>query len=225
MTSSIKPKVSLIFDIIICILGFILFAAGTFVLVKGIVDENTYVSTSAKVKTVIENDEERYIIVEYEVEGNDYEARFPYFDSFLDVGDEVDIKYNKDNYEEIIARNKGFYFTSILAIFVGVFVFLYKGFIVISFYKEDKRIKSILERGKVYQGTIKSVEENTRNTTFSKVPFVLSVEVTIEDKTYYLNSRDIFTDDDLKACVEKKINVYVLDAEFKDYYINFKEIE
>ena len=163
--------------------------------------------------------------MEYEYDGTHYIAQYPYFDSLLDIGDEVDIKFNPNDKTDIIARNKGFYFTSILGIFVGAFVFMYKGFIIISFYKEDRRIKKILEKGKVYQGIIRSVEEDSRNTSFFKTPFMISVEVDVEGKTLYLNSRDIFTDEDLKAKVEKKINVYILDDEFKDYYINYKEIE
>ncbi|MCR5422176.1 MAG: hypothetical protein K6E74_00865 [Bacilli bacterium] len=225
MTSSIKPKISLIFDFIMCILGFMLLLAGISVLVKGSIDEKNYIKAKAEVREIIENEEERKIFVEYEYDGTHYIAQYPYFDSLLDIGDEVDIKFNPNDKTDIIARNKGFYFTSILGIFVGAFVFMYKGFIIISFYKEDRRIKKILEKGKVYQGIIRSVEEDSRNTSFFKTPFMISVEVDVEGKTLYLNSRDIFTDEDLKAKVEKKINVYILDDEFKDYYINYKEIE
>ena len=43
MTSSIKPKISLIFDFIMCILGFMLLIAGISVLVKGSIDEKNYI--------------------------------------------------------------------------------------------------------------------------------------------------------------------------------------
>ena len=72
MTSSIKPKISLIFDFIMCILGFMLLVAGISVLVKGSIDEKNYIRAKAEVREIIENEEERKIFVEYEYDGTHY---------------------------------------------------------------------------------------------------------------------------------------------------------
>ena len=221
----IKPKSAVVGDIVYILLGLILFILGLFVLIKGIVQDKGYIETSSHVKTIVENDDERYIIVSFDANGETYDARLPYFDARLDISDEVIIKYNPEDPVNITARRGGYFFTSILALFVGIFVFLYKAFTLLSFLKEVKRVKYLIEKGIKVEARIVAIELNNKNTLYGHVPFIITATYNSGDKEYVLTSKDIYIDANIEAYNNHMISVYSADIDFNNYYIDYTEVK
>lgn len=220
----IKPKTGIILNFILTILGIILFIVGVFILIKGVVQENTYADVNAKVKTIIENDDERYIIVSFSVGENKYDVYYPYFDSTLDIGDVVSIKYNIKDPNKIIARKGGFYFSSIISIFIGIFLFLYNFLAIYSLKKEYERIEYLIKNGKKYEALIIAIEEDNKNTCFGHVPYIIACMLKLNEKTYNLVSKDIYIDANISGYVNHYIDVYTSDDEFTNYYIDYMKV-
>ena len=221
----IKPRSALVGDIVFLALGLILFILGAFVLIKGLVQEKGYIEATSHVKTVVENEDERYIIVSFDANGNTYDARLPYFDARLDISDEVIIKYNPENPEEITARRGGYVFSSILALFIGLFVFLYKGFFLLSFIKESKRVKYLIEKGIKVEAKIVACELNNKNTLYGHVPFIITATYNSGEKEYVLTSKDIYVDANFAAYNNHMVSVYSADTDFNNYYIDYTEVK
>ena len=221
----IKPKSAIIGDIIFLVLGIILFTLGAFVLIKGLVQEKGFKEAQASVKTIVENDEERYIIVAFDTDEGAHEARLPYFDARLDISDEILIKYNPNDPTVISARRGGYLFTSILALFIGLFVFLYKGFYLLSFVKEDKRIKELISSGIKIEAKIVAVELNNKNTLYGHIPYIITATYQTDEKEFVLTSKDIFIDANISAYNNHKVLVYTSDLEFNNYYIDYTEVK
>ena len=221
----IIPKSSLVKDIILAIVGFIIFAIAAFVFIKGNIEENRFISTTATVKTIVENDDERYIVVSYEIDGGEYEAHLPYFDATLKIDDNVNIKCNPDDYTEITARKQGYLFTSSVLLFVGVFLFMYNWLLLKSYFSEKKRITKLLASTKKYDALIVAVEENDKNKLSGIVPYIIACTITLNEKTFNLVSKDIFINADIRGYVNHYVTVYSEDDEFTNYYIDYTEVK
>ncbi len=221
----IIPRGSLIKNIVFVSIGFIALIIALVVLIKGLNEDSKFVSTNAIVKTIVENQDERYIIVSYDVDGTTYDAHLPYFDATLDIGDNIQIKYNPNDYTEINSRRKGYLFTSISLLFVALFIITYTGFSLLSFLKEKQRITYLLTNGKKYEAIIIAVEENEKNKLSGIVPSILACTISLNDKTYALTSKDIFIEANLSGYVNKHVSVYTEDDEFTNYYIDYMEVK
>lgn len=225
MKRTIKPLGSLIVGYVLVIVSIILLIFGITFLSIGLIEDKNFIEAEATVKTIINNEEERYINISFEVDGNVVNTRYPFFNKELDVGDKVKIKYNPNNYDDVIARNKGYLLTSSIVISVSLFMFLYNLFIILGYYKEKNRINKIILNGKKYQANIICVEENNKNTSFGKVPYIIVCEIKVNDIKYVLTSKDVFIDANINGYVGHKIDVYTIDDEFKEYYIDYLKVE
>ena len=221
----IKPKSAIIEDIIFLVVGLILLILSSFVLIKGLIQDSKYLDTKATVKTIIENDDERYIIVSYSVEGLDLEAKYPFFDARLDLDDVVDIKYNPSNPSEITARRGGYLFTSIVGIFIAAFMMIYKGLILYSFLKEKKRVAYLTTKGIKVDAKIVAVEENNKNMIHRHIPSIITCTYEMGDNSFVLTSKDIFIDANISGYVGKNVAVYTEDLDFNNYYIDYTEVK
>lgn len=221
----IIPKSAIIGDIIFLSLGLILLILGAFVLIKGLIQNRNFVETQASVESVVENDDERYILVKFDAKGETYHVRLPYFDASLDLDDVVVIKYNPQNPEEISARRGGYLFTSLLALFIGLFVFLYKGLYLVAFVKENARVKLLISTGIKIEAQIVACELNNKNTMYGHVPYIITATYKTDDKEFVLTSKDIYIDANISAYTNHMVSVYTSSLEFNNYYIDYTEVK
>ena len=221
----IRPLPSLIKDIVLVVIGLVLIIIVAIIFFTGISEDKKFISTTATVKTIVENDDERYIVISYEIDGVNYDNHYPYFDANLKVDDIVEIKYNPNDYNDIIARKKGYLFTSITLLFVSVFLIMYNGLLLISYLKEKKRINKLLLSDKKYEALIIAVEENDKNKLSGIVPYIIACTIKLNDKTFNLVSKDIFINADIRGYVNHYVTVYSEDDEFTNYYIDYTEVK
>ncbi len=205
---------------LILFVGVALFAFGSVVLGKGIYNKNNTSPVEAKVMTVIENDDERYILITYTVEGKQYNAELPYFDGTLDIGDKVTVYYYNDNPQEINGSDK-YLLQSIILILCGLCIIIYKGLFLIKYFKEKKRIELLKKRNRCELLEIICVEEIEKEICYGVVPKVIIC--VLGDKE--IKSSFIWESYKLDALVGHKVKVYYEDSSYKNYYVDYTEVE
>lgn len=205
---------------LILFVGIVLFVFGSVVLGKGIYNKKNTSPVEAKVMTIIENDEERYILITYTVDGKQYNAELPYFDGTLDIGDYVTVYYYNNNHQEINGSNK-YLLQSIILILCGLCIIVYKGMFFAKYFKEKKRIEFLKKRNRYELLEIICVEEIEKEISYGVVPKVIIC--VLGDKE--IKSSYIWENYKLDALVGHKVKVYHEDSSYKNYYVDYTEVE
>lgn len=207
---------------LILFVGLALFVFGSVVLGKGIYNKNNTSPVEAKVMTIIENDEDRvyYILVSYTVDGNKYNAELPYFDASLDIGDKVTVYYYNDNPQEINGSNK-YLLQSIILILCGLCIIIYKGLYLVKYFKEKKRIELLKRKNRFELLEIICVEEVEKEINYGVVPKVIICNLNEKE----IKSSYIWENYKLDALVGHKVKVYYEDSTYKNYYVDYTEVE
>lgn len=225
MKREIVLPIILFFRKCLLIIGLLLICLGVYLLANGIITNALYVETESKVLTVYDDGNERYIVVTFSVNEEQYDVNYPYWNENLDIGDMVTIYYNPNNPNEINARENGYIFSSIVSLVIGAGLFIFSLLTLISYRKEKRRIDDLIMRGKKYIAKIICVEENEKNISFGVTPKILVVELKVNDKIYTLTSKDIWIKYDMNSCINHEVSVYSTDSVFSNYFIDFTEIK
>ena len=220
MSRKIVLPIAYYVSYIILFIGLIVFVFGLVILGKGIYNKNNTLPVEAKVMTIVENEEERYILISYDVNGKEYVNELPYFDASLDIGSYVTVYYFPNNPSKING-SVNYQLQSFLLIVIGALVILVKTLYFVKYFKEKKRINNLLSKEQYIELEIICVEEIEKELSYGVVPKVIICEY--NEKEY--KSSYIWENASLNAYVGHKVKMYYEDNTFNNYYIDYTEVK
>ena len=118
----IEPKISIIGSYVSILITIIILITACIVLGNGIKFKNNGVEVTATVTSIIENESERSIYIEYEVEGTKYNNKLGYWDEGLDLHSSVDIICLKDDPMTISGKSNFILLAIMLFVIAIIFI-------------------------------------------------------------------------------------------------------
>ena len=215
----IEPKISILGSYVSLIIAIIIIVIASIILGNGINFKNNGVEVTATVTNIVENESERSIYIEYEVEGTKYINKLGYWDEELDLHSSVDIICLKDDPLKISGDNN-FLLLSIMLYAISIAICLMSFFNLKKYYKEKNRIYKLLKEGIKREGTVVCSEELNvySNNTFN----AWALTATIEDEVF--NSSKYWVKEPLLEVKDAKIDIYIDRNDKNNYYIDLLSI-
>lgn len=174
---------------------------------------------------VIGKDSAIAIIISYQYNGKEYLTELGYFSDEIRIAQEVIIYINKDNPRDFIyeGSNKfGLYFCmtvgGVMLLFSLIFFFVNK--------RNNNINKLLVEKGQKIEAEILYVDEDEKKLLFNKHPYVFTCVYKTEDgQEKIFVSDSIYCKLDGTNYIGKKINVYVEQNNYDNYYVDTKSFE
>lgn len=215
----IEPKISILGSYVSLIIAIIIIVTASIILGNGIKFKNNGVEVTATVTNIVENESERSIYIEYEVEGTKYVNKLGYWDEELDLHSNVNIVCLKDNPLKISGKNN-FLLLSIMLYVISVGICLMAFFNLKKYYKEKNRIYKLLKEGIKREGTVVCSEELNvySNNTFN----AWALTAIIDDEVF--NSSKYWVKEPLLEVKDAKIDIYIDRNDSDNYYIDLLSI-
>lgn len=215
----IEPKISIIGSYVSILITIIILITACIVLGNGIKFKNNGVEVTATVTSIIENESERSIYIEYEVEGTKYNNKLGYWDEGLDLHSSVDIICLKDD-PMTISGKSNFILLAIMLFVIAIGIGLMAFFNLKKYYKEEYRIYKLLKDGIKKEGTVVCSEELNiySNHTFN----AWALTATIQDEVF--NSSKYWVKQPLIDVRDAKIDIYIDRNDSNNYYIDLLSI-
>lgn len=215
----IEPKISILGSYVSLIIAIIIIVTASIILGNGIKFKNNGVEVTATVTNIIENESERSIYIEYEVEGTKYVNKLGYWDEELDLHSNVNIVCLKDDPLKISGKNN-FLLLSIMLYVISVGICLMAFFNLKKYYKEKNRIYKLLKEGIKREGTVVCSEELNvySNNTFN----AWALTAIIDDEVF--NSSKYWVKEPLLEVKDAKIDIYIDRNNKNNYYIDLLSI-
>ncbi len=215
----IEPKISILGSYVSLIIAIIIIVIASIILGNGIKFKNNGVEVTATVTNIVENESERSIYIEYEVEGTKYVNKLGYWDEELDLHSNVNIVCLKDDPLKISGKNN-FLLLSIMLYVISVGICLMAFFNLKKYYKEKNRIYKLLKEGIKREGTVVCSEELNvySNNTFN----AWALTAIIDDEVF--NSSKYWVKEPLLEVKDAKIDIYIDRNDKNNYYIDLLSI-
>lgn len=215
----IEPKISILGSYVSLIIAIIIIVIASIILGNGIKFKNNGVEVTATVTNIVENESERSIYIEYEVEGTKYVNKLGYWDEELDLHSNVNIVCLKDDPLKISGKNN-FLLLSIMLYVISVGICLMAFFNLKKYYKEKNRIYKLLKDGIKREGTVVASEELNvySNNTFN----AWALTAIIDDEVF--NSSKYWVKEPLLEVKDAKIDIYIDRNDKNNYYIDLLSI-
>ena len=216
-----KKELNPLSNYILLSLGFICIVLATIVFYNYITINNRLINIDAIVESIINDDNERSITVQYEYNDMTYHSSLKYFDGNLDIGDNVKIYIDKANPDTIYSAPRGRKLLYSILYFLGITLLIYNMYLIICKKKEWMRINKLITMNNYTLLKIVSVEENEKMIKHGITPKMIFCEVNNGIVNKIINSKLIYLDADLSSLVGKEIKVYFEDETFDNYYIDY----
>lgn len=191
------------------------------------------IETKAIIQT-LDGGENGYPTVKFEVEGIEYFGEISFSDSSMEIGNEVKIRYMKDNPNDFKISSTELAFNYIFFT-LGTVLLVSSILLLISYYNKSlKRIYTIKQNGTLVKCTLEDIKlSNITYTSRKNHDYTYCLIITCKDKNGYCYKQKNYyydvvidnTDDKYGYVIGDQINVYISNKNPKKYAIDFIEYQ
>jgi len=212
-----------IVSIVFTIVGIVLMIVGVivFIAIRGTGDK------SASGKAIITQINYSSIYIEYNVHGKRYAHSLDYYNSGMYVGEEIDIRYNPNNPEQVSVKGEEYF--ALIPAGIGIIFLTIGSVILIVKYKKKKSNEALVESGQRIDAEIDDVSVNYNIRMNGRCPYYITCrwENPSDGKMYLFKSKSIWYDpqpiiDDIQI---ETLPVYINMNNLKKYYVCIDELE
>ena len=158
------------------------------------------------------------VYISYFVEGKEYYNRLNYYSSNMYKGKEITIHYDQNNPNHIVVSN---FFDYVLLFFMGL-IFSSVGVpFIISYVKDNTKVKRLLKNGKIVEAKIIDFKENTSIAVNGQHPYYLICsDINSPGNIYKSNP----VGDSCNIVIGNNIKVYVDMNDKRNYYVDIRDL-